>query len=290
MGDDLDNPPKHVSKYGVKSSPSLLGGHRARGSGAAGDGAGAGAGAGSARGLTRHMRFEHVAGVMLKSDELEFQQLLRRVSRGNCFAQFADIEELLEDERGQRVAKVVFIIFFRTAVMERKLTRLCDAYNAHRHELPSFEYAAEVQTPCCCCCCCSWCLVTSPSVTVILCPAAQVAAASERLRDELVDSARVLQEHRTVMEATLQKAAAVLLKYKRGVLREKSIFHTLNMFDASVPGLLQGRGWVLKDSQHRVRPQWRACGRVCVTPERGPSTSPLGVFATGNSGCAGCTR
>ena len=29
-------------------------------------------------------------------------------------------------------------------------------------------------------------------------------------------------------------------------------YHTLNMFDSSVSGMLQGRGWVLKNQQERV--------------------------------------
>ena len=31
-------------------------------------------------------------------------------------------------------------------------------------------------------------------------------------------------------------------------------YHTLNMFNSNLPGMLQGRGWVLKAEQQRVRP------------------------------------
>jgi hypothetical protein len=60
------------------------------------------------------MRFNIVAGVLDRKRAIGFERMLWRVSKGNVFVKFADIEELIEDPRtGDNLYKAVFIVFFQ---------------------------------------------------------------------------------------------------------------------------------------------------------------------------------
>lgn len=51
----------------------------------------------------------------------------------------------MEDEKGNEVFKCVFIIFYRAVALERKLRRLCDAFDARLYNIPSFDNVHEVR-------------------------------------------------------------------------------------------------------------------------------------------------
>jgi hypothetical protein len=52
---------------------------------------------------------------------------------------------LLQNEKGQMVKKVVFIIFYRASSLTMKLRRICDAFAANRHDIPEFESPDRVR-------------------------------------------------------------------------------------------------------------------------------------------------
>ena len=50
-----------------------------------------------------------------------FERMLWRVSKGNVFVRFADIEENMEDPRtGEKLVKSVFVIFYQVTISIRK--------------------------------------------------------------------------------------------------------------------------------------------------------------------------
>ena len=72
--------------------------------------------------------------------------MLFRSTRGNCYIRFAPIEQDISDpETGGNVHKHVFIIFFKSAAIERKVRKICDAFSAHRYSVPSMEDPGAVQ-------------------------------------------------------------------------------------------------------------------------------------------------
>ena len=62
----------------------------------------------------RSMKFNITAGVIKRSRIVTFERLLWRVSKGNVFVRFADIEQEMTDPKTSRpVLKSVFMIFYQ---------------------------------------------------------------------------------------------------------------------------------------------------------------------------------
>ena len=60
------------------------------------------------------MKFNIVAGVLDRARQVAFERMLWRVSKGNVFIRFSDIQEEMEDPRtGNTLYKSVFMIFFQ---------------------------------------------------------------------------------------------------------------------------------------------------------------------------------
>ena len=60
------------------------------------------------------MKFNITAGVIERSRVVTFERLLWRVSKGNVFVRFADIEqEMIDPNTSRPVLKSVFMIFFQ---------------------------------------------------------------------------------------------------------------------------------------------------------------------------------
>ena len=60
------------------------------------------------------MKFNIVAGVLDRARQVAFERMLWRVSKGNVFIKFSDIEEQMEDpQSGNKLYKSVFMIFFQ---------------------------------------------------------------------------------------------------------------------------------------------------------------------------------
>lgn len=73
------------------------------------------------------MHLNNCAGVMDRARVSAFERMLWRVSKGNVFVRFADIEEKMEDPTtGENLVKSVFVIFYqvRTTLMWLTLTSL----------------------------------------------------------------------------------------------------------------------------------------------------------------------
>ena len=68
------------------------------------------------------MKFNIVAGVLDRARQVSFEKMLWRVSKGNVFVKFSDIEEEMEDPRtGDTLYKSVFIIFFQVGGVDSEI-------------------------------------------------------------------------------------------------------------------------------------------------------------------------
>jgi len=70
---------------------------------------------------------------------------------------------------------------------------------------------------------------------------------------ELVDSRTVLLKNQDTRFRLCQMLAQHTERWTWIVLREKAVYHTLNMFKADVSGMLRGEGWVISDHFEDVR-------------------------------------
>jgi len=170
------------------------------------------------------MRFSSITGVVSTEEKARFERMIFRATRGNCYVRFAPIKQPITDpESGQLVEKCVFIVFFKSTSIESKLKKICDAFGAHRYSLPDMDDA--------------------PAVDTMLTENAQ----------ELVDSRTVLLKNQDTRFRLCQMLAKHTERWTWVVLREKGVYHTLNMFKADVSGMLRGEGWVVADCFDDVR-------------------------------------
>jgi len=170
------------------------------------------------------MRFSSITGVVATDEKVRFERMIFRATRGNCYVRFAPILQPITDpETGALVEKSVFIIFYKSESIEMKLKRICDAFAAHRYSLPDMDDA--------------------PSVDKMLTENAQ----------ELVDSRTVLLKNQDTRFRLCQLLAKHTERWTWIVLREKAVYHSLNMFKADVSGMLRGEGWVVAESSDAVK-------------------------------------
>jgi len=170
------------------------------------------------------MRFSSITGVVSTEERTNFERMIFRATRGNCFVRFAPIKQPITDpETGQLTEKSVFIIFYKSESIEIKLKKICDAFQAHRYSLPDMDDAE--------------------SVDKMLTENAQ----------ELVDSRTVLLKNQDTRYRLCQLLAKHCERWTWHVLKEKAVYHTLNMFKADVSGMLRGEGWVIGENLDEVR-------------------------------------
>ena len=170
------------------------------------------------------MRFSSITGVVASDEKSRFERMIFRATRGNCYVRFAPITQPISDpESGALVEKSVFIIFYKSESIENKLKKICDAFDAHRYSLPDMDDAAAVET-----------MLTENA-------------------QELVDSRTVLLKNQDTRYRLCQMLAKHTERWTWTVLREKAVYHSLNMFKSDVSGMLRGEGWVIAESADAVR-------------------------------------
>jgi V-type H+-transporting ATPase subunit a len=170
------------------------------------------------------MRFSSITGVVSTDERSNFERMIFRATRGNCFVRFAPIKQPITDpETGQVIEKSVFIIFYKSESIEIKLKKICDAFQAHRYSLPDMDDAESVDN-----------MLTDNA-------------------QELVDSRTVLLKNQDTRFRLCQMLAKHCERWTWHVLKEKAVYHSLNMFKADVSGMLRGEGWVVGENLDEVR-------------------------------------
>jgi V-type H+-transporting ATPase subunit a len=164
------------------------------------------------------MRFSSITGVVATEEKARFERMIFRATRGNCFVRFAPIKQPITDPHtGEVTEKSVFIVFYKSVSIENKLKKICDAFMAHRYSLPDMDDA--------------------PAIDRMLTENAQ----------ELVDSRTVLLKNQDTRYRLCQVLAQQTERWTWIVVREKAIYHSLNMFKSDVAGMLRGEGWVIAE-------------------------------------------
>ncbi|RYY37977.1 V-type ATPase 116kDa subunit family protein [archaeon] len=178
---------------------------------------------GAARDDSDEMSFKHIAGIIATDDKARFGRIVFRASAGHAVVRFADIEQPLMDEKRVKHVKSVFTIFFRGRALTTKLDRICSAFNAHQHDIPPFENEAAVTR------------------------------ALEETRRVMEECMTWLSNEADASSQALRHMALVIRKWRTGVVREKAIYHTLNMFQRhSERGSVTAQAWVLKTEVDQV--------------------------------------
>ena len=170
------------------------------------------------------MRFSSITGVVATEERVRFERMVWRATKGNCFLRFIPIKQPITDPAtGELLEKSVFIIFFKSDSIEGKLKKICDSFLAHRYSLPDMDDAGSVEK-----------MLTENA-------------------QELVDSRTILLKNQDTRYRLCQMLAKHVERWTWIVLKEKSVYHTLNMFKADVSGMLRGEGWVVSEHMEEVK-------------------------------------
>ena len=165
------------------------------------------------------MSFSNIAGVVATADKARFERMLYRSTRGNCYVRFSSLSTKARDANNQHIDKICFIIFYKSASIEAKIKRICDAFFANRYDLSNLNRTFELQSQ------------------------------QQRNYKEMQDAKVVLDKNTETRLRLCVEASSCLEEWLWLVRREKGIYHTLNLFKNDVASnLLRGRGWILTAS------------------------------------------
>jgi len=88
----------------------------------------------------------YICGVMPAMQQGHFDRMLFRISRGNAYARYGEIEQLINDPAtNEPVKKVVFYVAFVGVQIGRRIEKMCDYFRATRYEVPEAPENVEAQ-------------------------------------------------------------------------------------------------------------------------------------------------
>jgi len=170
------------------------------------------------------MRFSQVCGVLAEADRSRFERALFRSTRGNCYVRFTAVDAPLTHPSSEEdVAKTVFILFYKSASIETKINRICDAFSARRYPVPDPDDGGKA-----------------------------VARTILALEEELKDARVILTKNQEARYRICEDLSHQVERWMWTVVQEKAVFHTLNCLKADVTGMLRGQGWVVKEQKAMV--------------------------------------
>jgi V-type H+-transporting ATPase subunit a len=159
------------------------------------------------------VKLGYITGTITRAKLSAFERVLWRATRGNLFMRQTDIPDPIKDpQTGELAMKHVFIIFIQGDRLHAKAKKICESFGA----------------------------------TIYPCPENPVE------RTELLNLQHGrLQDLKTVLDATrkqrhaaLYEISTLLMTWKAKVLKEKAIFHTMNLFNYDVGRkCLIAEGW-----------------------------------------------
>eukprot|EP00095_Tigriopus_kingsejongensis_P004409 snap_masked-scaffold93_size381549-processed-gene-2.18 protein:Tk04409 transcript:snap_masked-scaffold93_size381549-processed-gene-2.18-mRNA-1 annotation:"vacuolar proton translocating atpase 116 kda subunit a" len=148
----------------------------------------------------RSMKFNITAGVVERTKVVSFERLLWRVSKGNVFIRFSEIEDT--GANGALLDKTVFMIFYQGEALKSRVKKICEGYHAVIYPCP--EKASERRE--------------------------MLYGVNTRLEDMRT----VLEETENHRRRLLQTGASHLRLWFTKIRKIKAIYHCLNLFSFDV--------------------------------------------------------
>ncbi|KAG8192050.1 hypothetical protein JTE90_025316 [Oedothorax gibbosus] len=144
-----------------------------------------------------------VTGVILRERILAFEMMLWRVCRGMVFLKQAELDSAIEDPiTGEKLNKVVFILFFQGDQLKGRVKKICDGFHATLYPCPeTFEERQSMLSG---------------------------------VKTRLEDLHQVLNQTRDHRLRLLSNAAKSIKLWLIKVRKVKAIYHTMNLFNQDV--------------------------------------------------------
>jgi len=169
------------------------------------------------------MQLNICAGVIDRARVLGFEKMLWRVSKGNVYVKFSDVEEEIKDPKtGDILYKAVFIIFYQGESLRSRVKKICEGFHAAVYPCP--DNAAERRDMMC--------------------------GVNTRIEDLKIVISQT-DEHR---QRLLTAAAKMLRDNYVKTRKMKSVYYILNHFSLREgQRVLIGEGWVATSDIQDVR-------------------------------------
>jgi len=159
------------------------------------------------------MHFNITAGVLERSRMMAFEKMLWRVSKGNVFCKFIEMDEEMEDpDTGHTLYKTVFIIFFQGEELKSRVKKICDGFHASVYPCP--EAGPERRE--------------------------MMLGVNTRMEDLNTVLTQTTSHRRRLLEAASTSLRANYIK----VRKMKAIYHILNQFSSDKGQVLIGECWM----------------------------------------------
>lgn len=172
--------------------------------------------------VSKSVKLGFITGVIKRDKFSSFERVLWRSTRGNLFMKHADIEDKIKDPHtGDLVEKSVFIIFYQGERSHLKIKKICESFGANSYQIPDNSGDRK----------------------------SFLTQVNNRLDDLNNVIARTKKHRRQV----LMDVGHSLESWKEKVIKEKSIYNTMNMFNYDVGRkCLIAEGWCPKTSTERI--------------------------------------
>jgi len=168
------------------------------------------------------MHFNITAGVLERSRMMAFEKMLWRVSKGNVFCKFIDMDAEMEDPlTGHSIYKTVFIIFFQGEELKSRVKKICEGFHASVYPCP--ESGAERRE--------------------------MLVSVNSRLEDLNTVLTQTTSHRRRLLEAAATSLRANYIK----VRKMKAVYHILNQFSGDQGQVLIGECWMPSDDIPSIR-------------------------------------
>ncbi|VDL60396.1 unnamed protein product [Hymenolepis diminuta] len=150
----------------------------------------------------RSHHIDFIAGTILRDRSASFERMLWRVSHGNVYLRYADLEGIEDPITGQMLDKCMFLIFFQGEQLRTRVEKMCEGYHATIYACPDTQDKRQ----------------------------AMLLDVTSRREDLQVVLNRTT-EHRA---RVLESAAERLREWFYKVYKMKSVYHSLNLFNLDV--------------------------------------------------------
>jgi V-type H+-transporting ATPase subunit a len=200
--------------------------------------------------------FNNIAGVLLQADQDRFARTIFRASRGNAFTYFQAIPNPLKDPKTNKlVDKTVFVIYFQdvkssTSAMHDKIKKICQAFGVNVYRWPADKADAEKRRA---------------YIDGVIQDKEKALAAFERFMTSETQSLFAVQ--RGIGNSLIEE-------YRLFVLKEKSIYHTLNMMEGDIN--LMASCWYAEIEEEKIKAlliresKATGCSAMLVSDKGGP--------------------
>ncbi|CAG9329402.1 unnamed protein product [Blepharisma stoltei] len=176
--------------------------------------------------------FKKIGGIIDKADIIRFKKMILRTTRGNTLDLFYDIEELIKDPKtNKNIEKSVFFILYKgddQSAMSQRLAKVCDTVGCKRYDIPADQE--------------------------------QIAADFMHNENEINTNIEVSSRTKENILTILERMAAprnsetdcsYIEEQRLFVLKEKAIYHNLNMFNLK-NNIFCGNCWCPKSQEQKI--------------------------------------